>query len=81
VRIGVLSMRSFGDTEPSERVLRAARTHTLIFFGAPLIVMAAHPWGTASFVVAGCLLLCQALFLHVTIVAGLIMRGRARKAR
>jgi hypothetical protein len=53
----------------------------LIFFAAPLIVMAAHPWGTVSFVVAGCLLLCQALFLHVTIVAGLIRRGRARKAR
>jgi hypothetical protein len=80
VRMGVIALRARGATEPSEGMLRAAKIHMVIAFGAPFVVLAAHPWGTASFVVAGALLLFQPLFLHAMVVAGLILQRRARKA-
>jgi uncharacterized membrane protein len=50
-------------------------------FGAPLVVMAAHPWGPATVAVAaGAWVVCHVVFLHWTIVAGLILRRRARRS-
>jgi hypothetical protein len=80
VRVGLLVMRAYRDEDTRKLALhRRTRVHLPIMFGAPLVVMAAHPWGVASFAVAmGGLMLCQVVFLHWMIVAGLILRRRAR---
>jgi hypothetical protein len=81
VRIWRLTVRSLGAENAKERLERAGLAHMLIMLSTPLIVIAAHPWGTATFVVAGGVLLLQPLFLHATIVAGLIRQRRAGKTR
>jgi hypothetical protein len=78
VRIGRLTVHSFGDEDARERVQRAGRAHILIMLGTPLVLIAAHPWGMATFAVAGAVLICQVLFVHAMIVAGLILQRRAR---
>jgi hypothetical protein len=80
VWIGLLTVRAIGDEEAIERARHGSRTHIPIMFGAPLVVLAAHPWGLASFAVAiGALVVCQLLFLHAMIVAGLIRQRRTRR--
>jgi hypothetical protein len=79
VWIGLLTVRSRGDEGARERVRRWGRAHILIMLGAPLVVIAAHPWGMATIVVAGAVLLCQLVFVHTVIAVGLILRRRARK--
>jgi hypothetical protein len=79
VRIGLLTARSFEDEDAKERLPRQAETHFLIMLGAPMVIVAAHPWGLATVAVAGAVLLFQLVFVHTMIVAGLIRQGRVRK--
>jgi hypothetical protein len=75
----LLTVRSFGVEDASERLQRRGRAHILIMLGTPVVVIAAHPWGVATFAVVGGLLVCQLLFVHAMIVAGLILQRRARR--
>lgn len=73
------ALRAARARQSGEQVQVRIRAHVAIMAIAPLVVMGAHPWGTASIAVAfGALVLCQVLFLHALIVAGLIMQRRAR---
>ena len=42
---GLVTVRSAGDEDAIEQVQRRGRTHIGIMFGAPLVLIAAHPWG------------------------------------
>jgi hypothetical protein len=79
VWLGVVVVRAFGDADAMNRVRRRGRTHIAIMFGTPLVLVAAHPWGMATVALAGVMFLCQSLFTHAMIVAGLIMQRRARR--
>jgi putative flippase GtrA len=64
-------VRSLEDEDTKARLQHRVRTHVLIMFGAPLLVLAAHPWGKATFAVAGGMLVLQAVFTHAMIAVGL----------
>lgn len=83
--IGLLAVRLFRgrsaeDEEAGRRALRRrTRVHFPILLATPLVILAAHPWGMASVAVAfGILGVGQALFLHVMLVVGFILKRRAR---
>ena len=86
VSIGVAGVRiakriAAGEEDGRERLQRRVPIHMAIVVGGPGLVCAAHPWGMASIAVAaGARVLCQVVYLHATIVAGLILRRRARTA-
>jgi putative flippase GtrA len=80
VRIGLLTLRSLGQPDATERMERRGRAHLLIMLGAPLVVLAARPWGMATIAVAGAMFLCQPLFLHAMVVAGLLRQRRAHRS-
>ena len=79
-RVLVVAIRATGDEDARKHRLQTlTRTHLPIVAGTPLVIMAAHPWGTASLAVAfGTLAAGQVLFLHALLVAGLILRRRSR---
>ena len=83
-RIGSYRARSLGDDDErvrrlGERVRRRAPVHMAIMCGAPLVILAAHPWGRATIAVAfGVLVVCHFLFLHALIITGFVLKRRAQ---
>ncbi|HEX8744576.1 MAG TPA: hypothetical protein VF712_15730 [Thermoleophilaceae bacterium] len=80
VRVWVLAVRSGTDEDARSRLRDRIRPHVPIIIAAPLVIVAAHPWGTVSYAVAlGIGILCQFLFLHSLLVANFVWRWRARR--
>ena len=87
VRLGVLgaqaakAARASGEKTVSERTRRRLAWHMPVVIFAPLVVVAAHPWGEVSFAVAGALLIVpHMLYMHTLLVVGAVMKRRERKA-
>jgi hypothetical protein len=85
-RIGVAMTRGFtqSETEQKEsvaRINRWVRFHMFVVLGFPLVVMAAHPWGIETIVVAAGGLAAQGMFLNVMVLAGHLAKRRAQRAQ
>ena len=70
------------DDEARKAAIRGRLRYLMpMVIGVPMLVFAAHPWGIASVVVGfAALILCQFLFLHITLAAGFILQRRSRRA-
>jgi hypothetical protein len=74
----VLTMRLIGREDAKARLLRRGRAHILMMLGMPLVLIAAHPWGLATFAIGGgILVVCQVILSHGMVVAAFILRRRA----
>jgi hypothetical protein len=85
-RIASYRARSLGHDDErvrrqGERVRRRTPVHMAIMCGAPLVILAAHPWGRATIAVAfGVPVVCHFLFLYALIITGLVMKRRAQSS-
>jgi hypothetical protein len=72
----VIAVRSFGKEDARDRMLRWGRVQLVFMFITPLVLIAAHPWGMATFAVLGAVLILQPLFAHGMVIVGLIVQRR-----
>ena len=78
VSVATLVVRAAGDEQASERIRSLRfRAHIPIMLIAPMVIMAAHPWGMATVAVAaGLLALCHWFFLHAMFIVAFVLHRR-----
>jgi putative flippase GtrA len=74
----VLSFRLFGQDDARDRLRRWARVHLAIIATAPLVLLAAHPWGPATLALGmGVWVVGHFLYMQSVLITGLVRRRRA----
>jgi hypothetical protein len=81
--LGATMVRAYGSDEAAvERVRRRVRLHGAVVLAVPLVLFAARPWGLATVAIGGiAVVLTQASYTHVMLLAGLLRARRERRAR